>query len=200
MRACGAVASIVFCLGAAAQEPVVRFGTTVVIPDGLRGQIYYLKRDTQQLPNFRKLKPVGTIYTTTLNVPPQRFDDGFPGVGRRFEWFAIDYTGKFWVQYPGIYRFLLTSDDGAKLYIDGKLIVDNDGTHAPLDAYGEAVLKVGLHRIEVAYFQGPRFSVALILRGASPDEPMKVFDVDEFKPPPGTEVPVEAEEQAKKKR
>src|SRR5947209_1073214 len=111
------------CLSAAAQEqePVARFGTTVVIPDGLRGEIYYLKRNTERLPNFRKLKPVGTVYTTTLNVPPQSFDQGFPGVSKRFEWFAIDYTGKFWVQYAGIHRFLLLSDDGSKLFIDGKL-------------------------------------------------------------------------------
>ena len=77
-----------------AQEPVVRFGTTVVIPDGLRGQIYHIKSDSERLPNFRKLKPAGTIYTTTLNVPPQSFDLGFPGVSKRFEWFAIDYTGR----------------------------------------------------------------------------------------------------------
>src|SRR3979490_2282927 len=92
-----------------AQEPLARFGTTVVIPDGLRGQIYHLKRDTGQLPNFRKLKPVGAIYTTSLNVQPQPFDQGFPGVSKRFEWFAIDYTGRGWIQTPGTSRFPLTS-------------------------------------------------------------------------------------------
>ena len=47
------------------------------------------------------MKPVGTIYTNSLNVSPQRFDESFPGITDRFEWFAIDYTGKFWIEQPG---------------------------------------------------------------------------------------------------
>src|SRR4051794_11102932 len=96
-----------------AQDDMARFGTTVAIPDGLRGQIYFLKHEVMELPNFRKLKPVGSIYATSLNVPPQSFDRGFPGVTDRFEWFAIDYTGRFWIQHPGVHRFLLLSDDGS---------------------------------------------------------------------------------------
>jgi hypothetical protein len=37
------------------------------------------------------MKPVGTIHTSSLNIPPRIFTDGFPGVTDRFEWFAIDY-------------------------------------------------------------------------------------------------------------
>jgi PA14 domain len=182
------------CLLATAwgQETAVRFGTTVVIPAGLRGQIYHIKRDSPRLPNLRKLKPVGTIYTTSLNVPPQMFDEGFPGVSKRYEWFAIDYTGRFWVRSPGFYRFVLTSDDGSKLFIDDKLIIDNDGQHPPLDRYGEVELAEGIHRIEVEYFQGPRFHVALVLRVAPPGENLRIFHVDEFKPPPDVEIPEES--------
>ncbi len=183
-----------------AQEPMVRFGTTVVIPDGLRGQIYHIKRDSEQLPNFRKLKPVGTVYTTSLDVQPQSFDQGFPGVSKRFEWFAIDYTGKLWIQTPGVYRFLLMSDDGSKLYLDDRAIIDNDGVHPPQERYGEVALATGIHRIEVAYFQGPRFGVALSLRVAPPGEPMRIFNVDDFKPPPGTDIPTESAPPDSKKR
>lgn len=168
-----------------AQDPPIRFGTTVVIPDGLRGQIYHLKHETNELPNLRKLKSVGTIYTTSINVPPQPFNQGFPGVTNRFEWFAIDYTGRFWVQHAGIHRFNLTSDDGSKLWIDGRLVIDNDGIHAPREIYGDIDLDAGTHRLELAYFQGPRFSVALVLKVAPPGEPWRVFNVDDFRPPPG---------------
>ena len=112
-------------------ESIPTFGTTVVIPSGLRGVIYHIKHNTSHLPDLTKKKPVGTIYTTALNVPPQDFQNGFPGVTKRFEWFAIDYTGRFWIEKPGDYQFQLTSDDGSKLYIDDEAIVDNDGVHPP---------------------------------------------------------------------
>ena len=171
----------------AAQEPqtMARFGTTVVVPDGLRGQIYFLHEDTEVLPNFRKMKPKGTIYTTSLNVPAQNFELGFPGVTKRVEWFAIVYTGKFWVRDAGEYYFNLMSDDGSRLWIDGKLVVNNDGIHPPRESLGRVELGQGVHRLEVAYFQGPRASVALVMKVASPGKGWRIFQVDEFRPPAG---------------
>lgn len=169
----------------AQEQPVPVFGTTVVIPFGLRGLVYHLRRNTATLPDLHKLKPQGQpIYTESLNVPPQRFDQGFPGVSKRFEWFAIDYTGRFWIDKPATYEFELTSDDGAKLFIDGKLVVDNDGVHAPATQSGTADLRRGIHTMRVEYFQGPRFSVALILKAARQGEELRVFSTDNFKPPP----------------
>jgi hypothetical protein len=175
-------------LGQAQDVPVPTFGTTVVIPSGLRGQIYYIRHNTKALPQFEKLTPVGTIYTTALNVPARDFTQGFPGVTERFEWFAIDYTGRFWIQKPGVYEFSLTSDDGAKLYIDGRELIDNDGVHEPVTRQGRMNLSGGIHRMRVSYFQGPRYQVALVLKVAGPDdEELRVFSTDEFKPPPHPE-------------
>lgn len=179
---CGCCAAM-----AAAEDPVYKFGTTVVIPSGLRGSIYRIRRNTARLPDFRRLKPAGAIYTDSLNVPPQDFRQGFPGVTKRFEWFAIDYTGRFWIEHPGAYNFALTADDGARLYIDDLLVVDNDGQHPPREATGDIELSGGVHRIRVSYFQGPRFHVALVLKVAPPGEPLRVFSTDEFKPPPHPE-------------
>jgi hypothetical protein len=161
----------------------VKFGTTVVIPAGLRGIVYHIPPGTTRLPDFAKLKPKGTIYTSSLNVPPQNFRDGFPGVTKRFEWFAIDYTGRFWIETPGEYRFLLTSDDGADLSIDDRLVIDNDGQHPSVEAAGAVALSRGVHRIRVAYFQGPRFEVALILKIAPQGRSFRVFSTNDFKPP-----------------
>src|ERR1035437_2362930 len=135
-----------------AQEPVVTFGTTVVIPSGLEGRIYNIRHNTNKLPNFRRMKPVGTIYASQLNIPPQDFKLGFPGVTKRVEWFAIDYTGRFWVEKAGDYGFSLNSDDGANLYIDGELVIDNDGEHPPRERVGVARLSHGVHTIRVSYF------------------------------------------------
>ena len=170
-------------LAGAQEDAVPTFGTTVVVPGGLQGAVYHIHRLSTHLPDFEKLKPVGMIYASALNVPPQNFQAGFPGVTGRFEWFAIDYTGRFWIERPGLYRFELTSDDGSKLYIDGHLAVDNDGEHPPQTRIAALTLEGGIHRIRVSYFQGRRYQVALVLRVAGPGEEWRVFSTEEFKPP-----------------
>lgn len=171
----------------AQDEQIARFGTTVVLPTGLRGDIFNLRKGTTRLPDFEKRKPVGTIYTSELNVPPQSFEAGFPGVTSRFEWFGLRYSGRFWIEKPGEYLWSLTSDDGAALWIDDKLVIDNDGQHPPQELTATAQLERGVHRIRVAYFQGPRFDVALVLKVAPPGSALRVFSTNEFKPPPGIE-------------
>ena len=163
--------------------PITTFGVTVVDPFGLKGDIYLLHRETNALPKFEKLKPVGSIYTSALNIPPRSFLEGFPGVTDRFEWFAIDYSGYFYVNNPGPYRFLLASDDGSKLYIDDKRVIDNDGLHPIQPEQCRITLKGGIHHIRISYFQGPRDQVALILAVARPGEDYRIFSTDEFRPP-----------------
>ena len=140
------------------------FGSKEQIPFALKGDIYYLDVGTPHLPaDFKKLKSVGTIYSPSLNIPTRSFTQGFPGVTDRFEWFAIDYNGEFRVRVPALYRFQLTSDDGSKLFIDSKMVIDNDGQHSSRMKEGSISLRPGKHTIEVQYFQGPRDQVALVL-------------------------------------
>lgn len=61
-------------------------------------------------------------------------------------------TGSFKVLADDVYRFSLLADDGAKLWIDGKLVVDHDGLHSPSDKMGTAPLAKGWHRITVEWF------------------------------------------------
>ena len=175
------------CLVAAGQpsshpDTIPTFGTTVVSSSGFRGDIYLIDPDTSYLPNFKHRAPIGRIYTTNLNVPPRDFRAGFPGVTNRVEWFVIDYVAKFWIEHAGRYGFRLTSDDGAKLYIDRHLLIDNDGVHPPSSCGGTAELGPGIHEIRVPYFQGPGGAVALILIVQRPGESWRVFDTNDFKP------------------
>lgn len=61
-------------------------------------------------------------------------------------------TGYLEVPVDGIYTFALLSDDGSTLTLDGELLGDNDGEHAPLEIIVQKALKAGLHPIEVRYF------------------------------------------------
>ncbi len=179
--------TLVLCLAAFSQtqeDPVAHFGTTVFLATGLRGDIYFLKPDTEWLPNFKKLKPQGSIYTNELNIPERSFTTGFPGVTDRFEWFALDYHGTFWIDEPGKYVFALASDDGSKLYIDGHQVIDNDGIHGTR-AYAQGFkLKQGQHSIRVEYFQGPRTALALMLAVAPPGESeFQIFNTEDYLSP-----------------
>ena len=167
----------------AQEKPEYTFGTTTVSTSGLQGRVYFLKKNTARLPKFDRLKSVGTIYTNTLNVTPRQFAEGFPGISRRFEWFAIDYTGRFWIDTAGEYRFRLLSDDGARLSIDDEELIDNDGLHPTATLSGSAILSRGIHTIHVSYFQGPRYMVALVLSVAAPEEDWRIFDTEKFLPP-----------------
>jgi hypothetical protein len=162
------------------------FGTTVVSSSGLEGRVYSIDSHTKKLPRFERMKPAGTVYTNSLNIWPQRFDEGFPGVTDRFEWFALDYSGRFWVDEPGVYRFSVLSDDGSRLWIDGVLLIDLDGTHGPLGASGSAFLSRGIHQMRVSYYQGPAWSIALVLAVARPGAGFKIFDTNDFMPPQDT--------------
>jgi hypothetical protein len=167
-----------------ANGSIPTFGVTVVDAYGLRGQVYLIPEGSLWLPNFKKLKPIGALYTSSLNIPPRNCTEGFPGITNRFEWFAIDYTGRFWIDRPGKYQFSLLSDDGSKLYIDNKTVIDNDGGHPPIALTATIKLSGGIHSIRVSYFQGPGGGLALILGVAEADKrEFRVFDTHEFRPP-----------------
>ena len=157
------------------------FGTTSKNPFIFEGDIYFIKPGTSKLPNFSKLKSNGKIYSAILDIPPQNFQKGFPGITNRYEWFAIDYKGKIYTPNSKRYTFTLLSDDGAKLIIDGKTIIDNDGIHPPQEKIGSVLLKKGLHKIEVQYFQGPRYQVALVLSLIENGKKIP-FDIRKFSP------------------
>lgn len=161
------------------------FGTTVVLAAGLHGIVYFIPKDTWVLPDFddASLERVGDIWTTSLNIPPRHWRAGFPGLTDRDEWFAIDYTGKFWVEQPARYTFALVSDDGSRLFIDDTPVIDDDCQHPPDLRIAAVKLEGGGHRIRVTYFQGPRDCLALLLAVAGPDHRWQVFSTTNFKPP-----------------
>lgn len=152
------------------------FGSSEAMADALAGQVFLLPEDTTRLPDFSTLKPLGTVYTTRLNIPPRNFERGFPGVSDRFEWFGLRYEGTLRVRTPGTYTFALSSDDGSKLYIGSELVVNNDFQHDPLTKTGTVTLAVGEHPLVLEYFQGPRYEIALQLFVTPPGGTEQVFD------------------------
>jgi hypothetical protein len=165
--------------------PVSFFGLPIPRSGTFCGDVYELPDITRDLPDYWKLEPIGALFTDALNVPQQTIMKtiGIPGVTNRTAWFGIDYHGEFWVEDPGEYQFQLTSDDGAKLFIDDELVIDVDGVHGAREGSGRIQLNAGRHTVHVPYFQGPPFSVALVLSVKSPRGEFKPFDLRDFDKP-----------------
>ncbi|HZU85086.1 MAG TPA: PA14 domain-containing protein [Polyangiaceae bacterium] len=131
----------------------------------LTGRVCFLPVDTLRIADVQSCRYVAKVYTDTLDVPERQSFDGFPGVTGRSDWFLIDYTGKFSVTGHGTYEFRLHSDDGSYLYVDDKLVIENDGKHAPESRSGRVQLAVGEHRIRVLYAQTTdRMALQLFVR------------------------------------
>jgi len=118
----------------------------------LRGILYFIN-DTQRFPELKGITPNGAVFVDQLDIPRQPFSGGFAGITDRSTWFAIRYDGHFEASTPGDYAFELISDDGSKLFIDGNLVVDNDGAHTSQSKTGNVNLGAGKHKIRVDYFQ-----------------------------------------------
>ena len=139
------------------------FGTEVMPGHGLIGQVFVPGTRIFQMPDFERLTPIYTFVTADLNVPIRSYTEGFPTPEMQavVEDFAIRFRAELRVDVPGVYTFGLYSDDGSQLYINGRLVVDNDGIHGAIRRQGSMRLGTGIHPVEIHYFQGPRHAIAL---------------------------------------
>ena len=155
------------------------FDTTVRTGHGLVGTVYVRDAPIPQvdlfercftpsgrlfrMPPFEHMTPVYTFITGNLDVSPRNYTEGFPTAKTEsvVDNFAIRFRGKLAIETPGTYIFALNSDDGSKLYINQNLVIDNDGIHTPRYVEGSLKLAAGMHQIEIHYFQGQPYQIAL---------------------------------------
>ena len=62
--------------------------------------------------------------------------------------FAFIFTGLLVVEKPGKYTFTIKTDDGGRLFINDKLLIEDDGPHGVRDKAGAVELKAGKHPIK----------------------------------------------------
>jgi beta-glucosidase len=96
-------------------------------------------------------KPVVTRIDTAID-----FDESKLRMvkGLKSENISIRWTGSLNVEKAGKYYLGMNGDDGYRLYIDGKKIIDNWETHSAELKYETVDLSKGSHSIKVEYFQG----------------------------------------------
>lgn len=111
---------------------------------GVNYSVY--KGEWEVLPDFGKLKADLTGITDkkfTLDTIPYKEDYG------------ILFEGFLKIEEEGNYVFVLSSDDGSKLYLGDKLLLDNDGLHAADETKTFNIpLKKGYYPVRLEFFQG----------------------------------------------
>ena len=103
----------------------------------------YYEGDWDKIPNFSELVPKKEGILNNFDFSPRI----------EVEHFGFEYTGYVKVPKDDVYAFFTDSDDGSSLYINDKLIVDNDGLHGLTQKRGIIALAAGYHKIRVCYFE-----------------------------------------------
>jgi alpha-L-fucosidase len=103
----------------------------------------YFEGQWDSVPDFGKLNAVRGGTMPNLGLPPQRALVNY----------GVDYSGYVRMLKDGVYTFYAASDDGSKVYIGDKLVVNNDGLHAAAEKEGIIALRAGYHPIRIEFFQ-----------------------------------------------
>ncbi|MCG8553808.1 MAG: alpha-L-fucosidase, partial [Proteobacteria bacterium] len=114
------------------------------LPERPGVRVAYYEGQWNALPDFSTERPKQVQIGTRVTIPDR--------IARRNH-FGLEFRSWLRVPKTGMYRFHLSSDDGSRLWIGDKLLVDNDGLHSPRDKAGEVALQAGLHALRVAYFE-----------------------------------------------
>jgi len=75
------------------------------------------------------------------------------GQSKLSDHFYVRWTGVLRVAKAGKYKLFIESDDGSRLFVDGKMLIDNNGLHGMEEKDGEVELKAGDHPIKLEYFE-----------------------------------------------
>jgi hypothetical protein len=104
----------------------------------------YFEGEWAMMPEMRTLKS-----STSGRV----FDIGLGSVPRRWSNYGLQFKCVIDIPSNGDYSFYLASDDGSKLFLDDKELINNDGPHGMVEVSSKITLTGGKHRLEVRYFQ-----------------------------------------------
>ena len=118
---------------------------------GLVGEYYYTG---ERLLDFPVLEPGAKprFKRVDYRIDFDRTLVGFHGTKLKDD-FYIRWTGVLRVAKPGKWKFYTVSDDGSRLKIAGRVVVENGGTHEMREASGELDLEAGDVDIVIDFFE-----------------------------------------------
>jgi hypothetical protein len=99
--------------------------------------------------------------------------------------FAARWTGRLDPPASGAYRITTVSDDGVRLWLDGRLVIENWTDHAPAEDHATVALEAGRPvDVRLEYYQGGGGATAR-LKWTRPDGVAEVIPQDRLRTPDG---------------
>ena len=119
------------------------------------------------LPDFSTLG-APDLQGTKSNIDLRGFDD-------TQNHFCILFEAPFKVRTQEEYQFTLTTDDGSRFYVDGDLLIENDGAHGPIEKKVSKVLGKGKHELLIEFFDFDKLQT-LIFKYSTPTIAEREYD------------------------
>ncbi len=91
----------------------------------------------------------------------------------------MEFASRLRIDRAGRYTFGVISDDGSRVWIDGRMLIDNDGSHTADMKLGAIDLGAGLHDVRIEYFDD-YMGQRLELRYATEGMPLQPVPYDRF--------------------
>lgn len=160
-------------------EPVPRGPIAAATPGGkgtFTVNLYKLPENIKALPDFSAFRPVDSISATRINLDPSQGENEPSGIPSKTEGLGMRFVGMFLVAGEGIFKWRLQSKDGARMHIDDKTIIENDGIHGATSKTGFTHLSEGVHTIIVDSFNS-KGSPLLKLLVQPPIGAEHIFDI-----------------------
>ncbi len=157
----------------------VGFGTRELPEQGLIGNVYAIDGEVTELPQFSG-DPIATIAVDNLD---RTADNLKVKIGGRTEWYGIHFRGSLNIVEAGSYEFCLNADDGAQMYLDQNVIIDNDGVHEAKEVCETFSIDPGEFGFDLLWFQAAQGPMALQLTWAKDGGAKEPIPATAFFPP-----------------
>lgn len=108
-------------------------------------KVAFYNGNWDKLPDFGLLEPVQQTQTYGFDIKAIEKNN--------YERFGAKFESYFHVPASAEYSFHVASDDGSRVYVDGKMVVDNDGVHGVQRKTGTVRLDEGMHSLQLDYFE-----------------------------------------------
>lgn len=161
--------------GLAALAPDVKFTHHPGIQErttySAMGAPVFVGKVKEELFNGKVLAGKAVVIRETDRIDFDPADGTSPAEGLGHESYSIRWTGEVDLPKNGKYDLMTNADDGIRVLVDGKKLLDDWSDHAPRTTRKSVPLTKGRHQVVVEYFQGTLGAIAQFGLGPSEQGP-----------------------------